>query len=167
MFRSLLLLFLVGGCSTADGECTGPGDCQATTTVCAGCPPLAQTLCVDATCVARAADVVDFSATISLDRSFAGDVASFTHTIIDGRGLSCPVDLARSDINVLSTGFKSVSGGSFHPDVNIGRAPAGTFVVVVVATDANAGEGSVLGQGCIDGLSSTGDAISIDLISVE
>jgi hypothetical protein len=53
------------------------------------------------------------------------------------------------EVNVLLTGYKSVSGGSFHDDIALGRAPEMQVILLVWGTTAVGGEGTWTGQGCL------------------
>lgn len=52
-------------------------------------------------------------------------------------------------LNVLLSGQRTLSGGDLHPNVGLGRVPAGATALYALATDAPAGEGAALAHGCV------------------
>ncbi len=167
-----------GGCAAGGGsgagECSAASDCGATTSVCAGCPELAETLCAEGACVEREANEVDVSADVNLHRDIAADVGSFVHVLVaeaaaDGP-LTCDSAFSGGRVaegaNVLAAGYKAVEGGSFHEGVNVGRVPAGELLLLIVATRGNAGEGDVLATGCAGSLSASAPSLDAGLVQV-
>jgi hypothetical protein len=170
-----LPLALVLGCAAGnEAECVQAGDCAPADAVCDGCPPEGDTLCVGGVCAPRGTDAVDVSGTVSIDRDIADGVESFVHALIatEGAGgaVGCSDALAGTTIsptvNVLAAGFKNVSGGSFHPDVSLGRAPDQDLLVVVVAHDDSGGGGAAVGAGCIGPISAVDGSIVIEILNV-
>lgn len=114
-------------------------------------------------------------ADVNIDRGVASQVVSFVHVVAAARtgtgALTCAAAFAGGaiapEINVLAAGYKSVSGGSFHDGITFGRVPAGDVALLVVATDANAGEGAVLATGCAAGLSASGTMLSAGVVDVD
>lgn len=173
----LPVLLLMPACGGAPGplrECEGPGDCRSLVVTCAGCPEQAEVLCLSGTCVDAAAPDVDVVGDVSLHRDIAAGVRSIVHVIVavdTGTGrFRC--DELDDDaelpgwVNVLASGYKSVSGGAFHPDVTLGRVPAGDVAVVVFGAAENAGEGATLGVGCVEGLDARTPRLEAGIINV-
>jgi hypothetical protein len=137
------------------GDCAGPADCAPEEDApCAGCPPLSVELCVSGACEARGDDAVDLTGDVNIDRGINPSVVSFVHVLAERGEQTCADvfdgDSLSSAVSVLAAGYKATSGGSFHQGVTLGRSPAGGDLLVIVwATDDNAGEGSVLGKGCV------------------
>lgn len=166
------------GCTGEDtpgaGECASPSDCDEAEAPCAGCPPLAATLCVEGACKARESDAVDVIADVNLHRDVAPSVRSFVHALIGANGaegkLTCAGAVKGGRVvdgaNVLASGYKSVSGGGFHENVSLGRVPAGEVLLVIIATSANAGGGDVLATGCVDGLRAEAPSLDAGLVQV-
>lgn len=125
-----------------DGAC----DCPVVAAACDGCPTIADQLCIEAACVARADDVADVVADISIQRGLDG-VVDVTIAVIDARGTTCAdVGTLTEARNVLAGSRVDVSGGPFHPDISFGVVPAGS---VLVAADALNDAGEVVGRGCV------------------
>lgn len=175
----LLVLVLVSwacgpGTDGPSGECAAAADCGATAPTCAGCPELPASLCEEGGCVARAADAVEVRADVSLHRDVAAGVRSFVHVLAApttaAGALTCAGAFEQgrvaAGVNVLAAGYKAVEGGSFHPAVNVGRVPEGEVFLLVVATDQNAGEGTVLATGCLAGVMATGSSVEAGLVDV-
>lgn len=162
------------GTGTGAGECASAADCGEATSPCAGCPALAESLCVEGACEERAPDEVDVDADVNLHRDVAASVKSFVHALVAPSGAGGPLDCGNAlsggrlveGANVLAAGYKAVEGGSFHEGVNLGRAPAGELVVVILATSDNAGGGDVLATGCVDGLTAAAPSLDAGLIQV-
>jgi hypothetical protein len=167
------------GCSTGtadagQGECTTMAECGDVDEVCDRCAPLASALCDDGACVERAADAVDVSATVSIEpRQLV--VTSLVYAVVSkttGLGeLACADAVSASgfadELNVFATGYKALSGGSFHPDVSFGRSPEGDIAVVLLGTDGSGGGGDIIATGCMSGLTAEGSALSIELITLD
>ena len=158
------------------GECAAASECGEESEVCAGCPALPETLCHDGACEVRGDDAVDVRADVNLDRDLAPSVVSFVHVVasmISGDGpFSCAGAFSSerrvgASVNVLASGYKAVSGGSFHDDVSFGRVPESEVAVLVVATDGQAGEGDVLATGCLEGLTAAGPTLEAGVVEVE
>lgn len=152
-------LVLSSGCAPEVAECQRASDCGAATAVCAGCPDVPETHCRLGTCVDVEAASIDIVGDVNLHRDIASEVDSIVHILahVDGadEALTCenvwdesqPGHVA-ARVNVVSSGYKSLQGGSYHPDLNFGRAPEGSVALLVVATTSNAGEGNVVATGC-------------------
>ena len=157
------------GCEGPAPGCASPSDCGAADQVCDACPLLGEELCVEGACVARPADAIDVVATINLDRDIAGQVESVAYVIASTTSATGAFDCATAFANNVvsaavapyATGFKGLSGGSFHPDVSLGRAPDVAIAVLLLATDDVAGGGNVVATGCAAAFSS-GDVINVD-----
>lgn len=157
-----------------NADCRSVAECGAAEAPCAGCPPVGAALCNEGVCEERGADEIDVTGDVSLDRDIAGGVASFVHVLAAGTtgngAFSCAsafeAGRVASDVNVLAAGYKAVSGGSFHPDVSLGRAPAGPVAVLIVATSDSAGQGEVLGTGCVEPREPSGGALDVEVIQV-
>lgn len=155
----LLMLALVPalfGCPPPAGAegCASPSECEEPEApACERCPRVARSLCLEGGCVARPADAVDVTATIVLDRAIDQDVGGLVWALAAADRTCTDVgsfDVFPADLNVLAAGQKSLSGGAFHPDVPLARAPEGALLVLALATSAAAGEGEVLGAGCAE-----------------
>lgn len=170
----LLLVPACVGSSGEPGECAGPRDCRPLVTTCAGCPEQAEVLCTSGACVDAAVAAVDVVGDVSLHRDVAADVRSIVHFIVaidTGTGRFRCDDLDASGavpaaVNVLSSGYKSVSGGAFHPELALGRVPVGEVAVVVLGTAENAGQGGTLGLGCVEDLEARSPRLEAGIISV-
>jgi hypothetical protein len=68
---------------------------------------------------------------------------------------------------VFATGYKALSGGSFHPDVAVGRAPSGEVAVLLLGTDGAGGGGDIIATGCAAGLDASGNALTVELITLD
>lgn len=141
---ALVVVALVAAC--ADKVALPDCECQTTPPSCEGCPPVADTLCVDSACVDRAADDASVIADVSIARGLDG-VVDVTIAVVDARGLGCaelgPLTEAS---NVLSGDRVDVTGGPFHPDIRFGTVPTGA---VLVAADGLDVDGNVVGRGCV------------------
>lgn len=137
-----------------EGDCAGPADCaEPEAPACEVCPPVARSLCLAGECEARPADAVDVTATLVLDRAIDQDVQGLAWAIAAADRTCADVGSFQAfpaDLNALAAGQKTLSGGGFHPDVPLARAPAGPLLVLGLATSAPAGEGGVLGSGCAE-----------------
>jgi hypothetical protein len=117
---------------------------------------------------------VDVIGDVSLHRDIADSVRSIVHVVVAtdaaAGGFRCEdVEAAGelpASVNVLSSGYKAVSGGAFHPEVTLGRVAAGEVAVVVFAAAENAGQGTRLGDGCIDGLVARDSRLEVGVLSV-
>lgn len=141
---ALAAVVLLAACDApaVDSGC----DCPVVEATCDGCPAIAEELCVESACVARADDVAEVVADISIDRNLDG-VVDVTIAVVDARGTSCDdVGTLTEARNVLAGSRVDVSGGPFHPDINFGAVPAGA---VLVAADALNDAGDVVGRGCV------------------
>lgn len=140
----LTLSFAFLSCSPGEGECASAADCGALESVCEGCAELPEAFCIESECVAKPALEFTLVGDVSIDRDIDDQSASFVHSIFDARSASC----AQLD-NALSASFKNILGGSFHDDVVLGRAQAGSVFIEVKAFDESDGAGVELGRGCI------------------
>jgi len=141
---ALVVVALIAACAdeAAPPEC----GCPTTTPACEGCPPVAETVCIDSACVARNADDAVVSADVSIQRGLAG-VVGVTIAVVDARGLGCAdLGVLTAASNVLSGTRVDVSGGPFHEDLGFGTVPAGA---VLVAADGLDVDGNVVGRGCV------------------
>jgi hypothetical protein len=157
-FVAAVLLASCNDTVVDEGAC----DCPVVAAACDGCPAIAEELCIDNACVARADDVADVVADISIDRNLDG-VVDVTIAVIDGRGTTCDDLGALTEAsNVLAGSRVDVSGGPFHPDIDFGSVPAG---LVLVAADALNDAGDVVGRGCValDAISGSNDVGVVDV----
>lgn len=131
-------------------------------------------LCEAGSCGTRLPDTVDVRGDINLHRDFASEVASFVHVLVGENtatgSFSCEAALDGDDwapgLSTLAAGYKAVSGGSFHPEVNLGRGPERPIGVLVRATDGPAGTGNVLGFGCVAPTAPSDGMLNVGLIQV-
>jgi hypothetical protein len=164
-----LLAAAIGGCPQPDdggGECSGPADCgDPDPAPCQTCAPLATALCVDGGCVARGDDAVDVTvATLLIDRDIDG-VAGLVFAVVAGSSCSAAADLPES-VSVLAAGQKTLAGGDLHQDVAFGRVPEGPVTIVARGTAEAAGQGAVLGAGCVDGLTAEPPALVVERLDI-
>ncbi|MCP4502744.1 MAG: hypothetical protein GY822_22590 [Deltaproteobacteria bacterium] len=171
LFVSLAFCSLPG-CLDDPAECQTASDCGATTSTCAGCPDEPDAHCRIGTCVDVEEGAENIVGDLNLDRDIAAQVVSVVHVLahVDGADdvLSCEnvwddanAAHVAARVNVLASGYKSIAGGSNHPDITFGRVPTGQVVLLVVATDANAGEGNVVAKGCSLNFNE-GDILDVD-----
>ncbi|MBI1947299.1 MAG: hypothetical protein HYS27_16515 [Deltaproteobacteria bacterium] len=154
--RSSLLLAAALACvvpcacpNPGAGECAAPDDCAPPDDApCEACAPPSVELCVDGACQARPDDEVDLSATFLIARGVDG-VQGLLFAVAPGATCESITDEFPPTLNVLLSGQRTLSGGDLHPDVGLGRVPAGDTVLYALATAAPAGEGAVLARGCI------------------
>lgn len=167
------------GCasSSSDGpapECAAMADCAGVEKPCDGCAPLGDELCLEGSCADRGEDSVTVTATVNIEPRQL-DVTSLVHAVVSmttATGtLRCEDAVSAGgfadDLAVLASGYKSLSGGSFHPDLGFGRVPAGDVAVVLLGTSGGGGDGDVIATGCLGGLEATGDALTIDLVVLQ
>ncbi len=152
---ALAAVLAVAGCpAPGGGDCAAPADCaQPDDAPCGRCAPLATSLCLAGACEDRAADAVDVSATFSIDRHISPEPQGLAFAVA-ARDRSC-ADLGSfaafpANLNALASGQKTLSGGTFHPDVALGRVPEGDVLVLALATSGPAGGGDVVAHGCAE-----------------
>lgn len=181
--RLLFILLTVGqgACPTGvDGgaACVSGADClQPDPAPCSGCPSEHKEICVVGVCLARAADNTEFFADVNLDRSISQNVRSLVHVLVDprmgesGRAFSCDDafdgDRPGEALNVLAAGYKALSGGSYHPGVSLGRAPAGDVAILLLATSEAGGGGDVLAKSCVAPVAVADVSYSVGLVQLE
>lgn len=171
----VLGLALLASCAApADAGCAAAPACvEPAAARCDNCPPEAVELCVEGACVAKAADAVGISATMSIARAIDQDVQSVVRLIADARGparaLTCAdaFDGAALNpaLNILASGYVATSGGSHHPDVFFGRVPEGDVLVLALAVDGTVGKGGVVGTGCA-AVSAAAPTVTVDVLSI-
>lgn len=158
------VLVACAACPVApQGECAAPADCApAEDAPCDGCPPVAVELCRAGACVAPETPAVDVVADVNVDRDAAAP-ARLVHVVADGAPCAeLLVDGAlASSANVLAAGDKALSGGTFHPDVALGRVPEGPVSVVVLVDDA---AGARVAAGCADGLQAAAPTLDVGVL---
>ena len=157
--------FFVLGCPAPDpeesqAECAVAADCGETLVApCAGCLELATRTCRLGVCQDSETAEVDLSVDVMLER---GDMTTQTASLVYAIALpeggsephtcdsifASPESLA-VDINVVASGYKSVSGGSFHDDIAMGRLPPASLLVVMWGTTEVGGQGFWTGRGCL------------------
>ena len=187
MLRLLPILFFAlsivhfSGCpsaSSGDAACISGGDCTTPDPApCAGCPAEHKEICVAGRCEQRASDSTEIFADINLNRTIAPNVRSVVHVLVDtrmgegGQIFSCDEaflgEEPNSTLNVLSAGYKALSGGSYHPAVSLGRAPAGEIAILLLATSDAGGAGSVLAKACILPVTAEGASLEVGLVQLE
>ncbi|OGQ20004.1 MAG: hypothetical protein A2138_07555 [Deltaproteobacteria bacterium RBG_16_71_12] len=166
-----MLAALVGAalCACPDsgaGECGSPADCAPPDDApCEACAPPSVELCVDAACVPRPDDEVDLSATFLIERGVEG-VQGLLFAVAPGAACEPLAGGFPAALNVLLSGQRSLSGGDLHPDVGLGRIPAGAALLYALATDAPAGEGAVVARGCV-GFTATAPSTSAPQLTLE
>ncbi len=170
----LLLSSTLLGCPGEEVECVAATDCGGAEAPCAGCPEVPEALCRENVCEVRGDDATTIVANVNI-RPRSLDVASLVHVVADMTSASGPLtcdnafdgERLSADVNVLAAGYKALSGGSYHPDVTVGRVPQQRVAVLLIGTDQNAGEGAVLAHGCETDLEATGETFTVDLIDLE
>lgn len=157
-----------GGCSRAD-ECA-----PLLPAPCAGCPPVATQACMLGSCTERTPDARAVVADISIDRSIASQAVSLVHVVLASDGATGSVDCTgvfdeeglAGDLNVWSAGYKSLSGGSFHPSLTLGRVPDGALALALWVTDGSGGSGEVLGRACFGPVTPASDPAELGVVSI-
>lgn len=149
--RSLsLVAVLVGACTPDTSECAAPADCGAVEDApCERCPDIASSLCLEGACVDTGEADVDVTATFLIDRDLDG-VNGMAWAIAAADRPCAAFTAFADDLNVLAAGQKTLTGGDFHEDVQLAPVPAGDVLVMALATSGAAGEGDVLGSGCVE-----------------
>ena len=180
MYFRLILTFCVFFCgSCSDGEpeglaqCLEQSDCADVATACSVCPETADQLCSEGKCVDRGEDAVSVYANINIEpRELVVD--SLIHALVSGvtadGPFSCEQHLKNgildSGVSTFHSGYKTLSGGSYHPDVNVGRAPAGDLALVLLGTDDFGGSGEIIAAGCQSGLVASDEDLMVELIDL-
>ena len=150
-----IALVLAAGCPAekAPADCQAPADCaDPEVAPCEKCAPIAKAVCVEGACSDVPAADTDVNATVNVDRhttvnGFVFAVAFADRSCTDvGSFTAFPADL-----NALQSGQKTFEGGTFHPDVPLGRVPAGDVLLLALGTDAAGGDGNVVAHGCVAG----------------
>lgn len=152
-----------------DGACSTAAECGAVGAApCERCPGLPASLCLDGACVPRPADEVDVRVTLVIDRAI-GEGARGLAWAVAAADRTCDdvgsFEAFPADLNALSAGQKSLSGGAFHPDVGLARVPAGEILVLALATDEAAAAGSILGHGCAQA-TATAPELSVERLDI-
>lgn len=142
-------------------QCGVPSECaDLKDKPCAGCPQLAETLCDHGECIERGADEIDVVIDVMLDTGeVTQNTSSLVYVVASQNGGSSEHtcisaflstgELAE-DLNIFAAGYKSVSGGSYHENLSLGRCPNVPIIIMLWGTDGVGGEGSVTGQGCTE-----------------
>ena len=166
-YISVLNAFILASCAdpgpevSEGGECALAADCaEPLVAPCAGCIPLAVTLCDHGLCTERGEDALDVVADVMLAR---GEVTDNTQSLVyvlasqnGGRSeMRCQSVFSSSGelvegLNVFASGYKNVSGGSFHQDLALGRSPSVPLLIIVWGTDGVGGQGNQTGTGCLE-----------------
>ena len=150
---ALLASFACTSACTPDAaECASPADCgDVEDAPCGLCPAIAsEAVCVEGACIDNGRADVDVTATFLIDRDLDG-VNGMVWAIAVADRPCAAFTAFPDDLNVLAAGQKTLSGGDFHEDVQLAPVPAGTVLVMALATSGTAGEGEVLGNGCAEG----------------
>lgn len=146
---ALLAGLLCCGCPDDAGECQAPADCAAVEDPpCDLCAPTAVELCVAGACEDRPVDEVDLSGTFLIARAVEG-VNGLAFAVAPDTACASLGDSFPASLNVLLSGQRTLTGGDLHPNVGLGRAPAGTLSLYALATSDVAGGGAVLARGCV------------------
>ena len=69
-------------------------------------------------------------------------------------------------VSAYHSGYKALSGGSYHQDVNVGRAPATDLGLILIGTDDSGGEGEIIASGCHAPISGTDADTTIELVTL-
>jgi len=163
----------LSGCTGPAAECAAAADCGEVRAACEACAPVGDRLCLEGTCTDRGADSVDVVANIQVvPRQLA--VSSMVYVLASASTATGPLQCADAivdgkvadGVNVLASGFKSLSGGSYFPAVSLGRSPEGTIAVLLIGTDGQAGVGKVVATGCVADLEAIGDKLEIELLDL-
>lgn len=175
---ALVVLSSITACaSSSDGpapECVTSSDCGDVSAPCDGCAPLGDALCIDGACEDRGEDAVTVTATVNIEPRQL-EVTSLVHAVVSqttGSGpLACGDAVSNAgfadDLAVLASGYKGLSGGSFHPDLGLGRVPPGDVAIVLLGTDDSGGDGNVIATGCVSGLTAEGEALDVELVVLQ
>jgi len=161
----MFVLCTVVGCPEAPmeekaSECQKAVDCEAgVAPPCAGCPGIASSWCLSGVCTQAQPSEADVSINVMLARGeMTSETQSLVYVVAPEEGpfgqQSCAsawsdFETLATDLNVILTGYKSVSGGSFHEDISLGRAPTMPLIIIVWGTSEVGGEGTWTGQGCL------------------
>jgi hypothetical protein len=173
----ILIVASVMACNDGEpdglAQCSKQADCADVSTACAKCPEMADQLCANGACVDREEDAISVYANINIEpRQLV--VESLVHALVaaetaDG-DFSCDQHIfegqIKTGVNTLAAGFKSLSGGSYHQNVNVGRVPEGDLALILLGTDEYGGTGNVIAVGCEDGLVASSDDLTIELVDL-
>jgi hypothetical protein len=158
----LLLMIVASACSAPPASSCA---CTTEAPACDGCPAKATELCTPEGCVAVAAADVDVRATLSVARDFAADMRGFLLAVYaaeDGDGPRQCSDVGAASANVLD-GTVITATGAFHPDIYLGRVPAGDILVYAEARDV---ENQRLAAGC-EAVTAAAPTTTIELIQLQ
>ncbi len=169
---------MVAACAgDGDAECAAQADCGATSAPCDGCLGEGDQLCLDGVC--EAAGEVTTTLNISILRIDPRqlEVPSLTWAAVDAVGptgeLTCGSLLSANglsgqgvELNVLSAGFKNLSGGSQHTDVTVGRVPEGSVLLFLEGKDDSGGDGAVIASACEGPFDATGTQVDLELVTL-
>jgi len=164
-----IFAFVVGFCFSCGGQetpdeitgCKEPSACaDLIDSPCAGCPQPVGMLCEEGECIERAEDAVDVVVNVMLETGeMTNSTTSLVYVVATQEGsaseLICSSALLSSgalvqDLNILSSGYKNVSGGSYHENLSLGRCPDMPILIIVWGTDGVGGLGASTGQGCVE-----------------
>jgi hypothetical protein len=154
------------GCEPgSSAECTSP--CAQTAPACATCPAIATELCVDGACQVRPADEVDVTVSVSLPRGTTDVTGLFVVALAavspSGRN-GCTFSFgAINDQNILAGRLFNASGGTFHPDLGLGRTPQGELILYAGALNA---AGALVGEGCLPSVAATPPSLNVPVVNV-
>lgn len=167
----LVLVSISPGCTPDQPECAAPADCGAVEDApCERCATPATSVCVQGACAAVGAADVDVSATFQVARALDGvNGLVWAIAVADracGDVVGEPGAGLPADLNALASGQKTLSGGDLHPDLQLAPVPAGAVLVIGLATSGAAGEGDVLGAGCVEA-DAAPPALAVDLINLD
>lgn len=150
-FVSLAAMLGALGCAGAEPECAAAADCgDVEAAPCERCSVIARdAVCIEGSCAELGAADVDVSATFLVDRDLDG-VNGMAWAIAVADRPCAALSSFDDDLNALASGQKTLAGGDFHPDVPLAPVPAGRVLILALATSGAAGEGDVLGSGCVE-----------------
>lgn len=170
VFMSMLLFSACAG--DGDAECSAQTDCGATNAPCDGCAGEGDQLCLAGVCEEAGEVATSLNIGILRIEPRQLEVPSLTWAAADAVGptgeLSCSEVLSDSgvELNVLSAGFKNLSGGSQHTDVTVGRVPEGSVLLVLEGKDDSGGDGAVIATACEGPFDASGEQVDLELVTL-
>jgi hypothetical protein len=162
MLRLTALAFLCACSAPPAAPCTP--SCATEPPSCSGCPSINTELCTNGVCELVAAATVDLNANVSVDRSLATDLRSLwlgVFAVVGPQGERGCDDIGPGSDNVLDGTLINASG-AFHPELRLGRVPAGLSLAYVEARDQ---EGQRQGAGCVQ-IDAVAPSTTIEVITV-
>lgn len=160
-----------GGSALAD--CQTQRDCDDVTFACPSCPETAEQMCEEGECIDRADDERTVFANITIEpRQLVVD--SLVHSLVSmttaNGAFDCDTHFQNgvldSSVSAYHSGFKALSGGSYHQEVNVGRSPAVDVALILIGTDTAGGEGETIAAGCYAPIEGSSEDATIELVSL-